>query len=92
MVGFAATVTESKPTELCCCLHICSHELICVRKTKLLCSGNFPQSYKVLFAQGKRNFIASQYEIYIYRLQTRAVDSVCADRKILDNEVHNEDE
>ena len=36
----AATLTESKLSELCGCLDIYSHGLICVRKTKFLCSEN----------------------------------------------------
>ena len=37
---FAASLTESKVSELCGCIDIYSHELICVRKTKFLCSEN----------------------------------------------------
>ena len=51
--------------------HLYSHHLICVRKTKFFFSENFPQSYDIWFAWGKRNFIGSQYiYIYIYTSQT----------------------
>ena len=54
---FAGTVTESKLSELCRCSasHLYYHEFIYIRKMKFLWRGNFPRSYEIWFAYGKRN-------------------------------------
>ena len=77
-------------SELCGCLDIYSHGLICVRKTKFLCSENkIPLSHMKYYLHTENEISQPISMNYIQAADTDCGLSAYL-HKILDNEVHNE--